>query len=427
VSSISVQFLNPWLLFALIPAIALTLFPFFRLPAQHRRTRNRVVSLAIHLLVLTLCVGLLSGVSFSADSVSKKSDVILVADVSASNQTSVEKMNDFIKAVIDGSNGDYNIGVVTFANGQVYAAKLGRDIGRVYGDYVAAAKPDGSATDIASALNYAKSLLANPGEGRIILMTDGRETDGKALAVTKAIAQSGVRIDAVYFSPAKYENEVQIVSVTVPAHVSAGVNIQVTVTMRSAAAGAAVLTLSDNGRQRDERSVTLSGGTDIFVFDYAFDALKLHELYVTIQSAGDAIPQNNGYYSFVNIEVSTNVLILDGTGNEAGKLSALLSEDGGATWPYSLLLDGRTEVSYPGTHVTEDGRIYIVHDKGRYTDKEIVFHVIRPEDIVAGKLVCPDSRLMEIAAKGGGKIVPREELAASFKEMWSKSGMTGSL
>ncbi|MDR0877229.1 MAG: glycoside hydrolase [Treponema sp.] len=104
-------------------------------------------------------------------------------------------------------------------------------------------------------------------------------------------------------------------------------------------------------------------------------------------------------------------------------MSALLSEDGGATWPYSLLLDGRSDVSYPGTHVTEDGRIYIVHDKGRYDDKEIMFHVIRAEDIVAGKLVCSDSRLMEVAAKGGGKPITKEELAAAYEETMKKSGI----
>jgi photosystem II stability/assembly factor-like uncharacterized protein len=104
-------------------------------------------------------------------------------------------------------------------------------------------------------------------------------------------------------------------------------------------------------------------------------------------------------------------------------MSALLSEDGGSTWPYALLLDGRADVSYPGTHVTEDNRIYIVHDKGRYDDKEIVFHVIRADDVKAGRLVCPDSRLMEVAAKGYGKPLSKEELVEESRELMKKSGI----
>ena len=52
-------------------------------------------------------------------------------------------------------------------------------------------------------------------------------------------------------------------------------------------------------------------------------------------------------------------------------LTAMLSEDDGATWPYTLLLDERDEVSYPDAREAEDGYIYVTYDYQRVTNREI--------------------------------------------------------
>lgn len=75
------------------------------------------------------------------------------------------------------------------------------------------------------------------------------------------------------------------------------------------------------------------------------------------------------------------------------RICAFLSEDGGGTWPYKLLLDGRESVSYPNTHVCEDGTIYVTHDFERTGAKEIVLHRITENDILAGKAVTEGSFL----------------------------------
>lgn len=44
-------------------------------------------------------------------------------------------------------------------------------------------------------------------------------------------------------------------------------------------------------------------------------------------------------------------------------LTAMLSEDDGETWPYTLLLDERNEVSYPDAKEADNGYIYVTRDK----------------------------------------------------------------
>jgi photosystem II stability/assembly factor-like uncharacterized protein len=85
-------------------------------------------------------------------------------------------------------------------------------------------------------------------------------------------------------------------------------------------------------------------------------------------------------------------------------LAAFLSDDDGKTFPHVLLLDGRESVSYPDAAVAADGRIYTVHDRergARYREsvdysnaaREILISSITEEEILAGKLVHPDSYL----------------------------------
>ncbi len=93
-------------------------------------------------------------------------------------------------------------------------------------------------------------------------------------------------------------------------------------------------------------------------------------------------------------------------------LTALLSEDDGRTFKYSLLLDSRDEVSYPDFKEADDGFIYVVYDRERGAFKssltealsdarEILIAKITEEDILAGELVNPESGLRIVANKLG--------------------------
>ena len=304
-NAISVTFAYPWLLLLLIPAAALMLFPYLRLPKRRRRTRNRIISLVLHGLIMVLCVLMVSGMSFHATEVSKKTDVILLVDLSDSNRSSEEDMNAFIRGLLASKEENYKVGIVTFANGTVFSAEIRSNADSVYEDYLTNdVKPLGNATDIASAFDYARSALATPRNGRVILLSDGLETDGNAIAAVKAMADEGIRVDTVYFPPKNAKGEVQILSVDVPERVSLGDEIKVTVSLLSGAATSAHLKLFDNGEEVAGRDVTLSGTEEAFSFDYEVTTSGLHSFYVTLDASGDSLSQNNEYYSYLNIYIS---------------------------------------------------------------------------------------------------------------------------
>ena len=81
-----INFLYPWLLLLLIPAYALALFLHLRIAKRYRRTRNRVVSVILYLIISTLSILTLAGVHFTYEIPNLETEVILLVDQSYSGK-----------------------------------------------------------------------------------------------------------------------------------------------------------------------------------------------------------------------------------------------------------------------------------------------------------------------------------------------------
>lgn len=80
------------------------------------------------------------------------------------------------------------------------------------------------------------------------------------------------------------------------------------------------------------------------------------------------------------------------SGSTRSHLSAFLSDDDGKSWQSELLLDERNGVSYPDGVQARDGTCYVIYDFNRKADKEILMAVFSEADVLAGKLLSPNSR-----------------------------------
>jgi hypothetical protein len=83
-------------------------------------------------------------------------------------------------------------------------------------------------------------------------------------------------------------------------------------------------------------------------------------------------------------------------------MSAWLSEDEGQTWKGGLLLDERNAVSYPDGFEAPNGLSHILYDWNRHSDAEILMAKFREEDVLAGKIVSKDAKLLMLANKATG-------------------------
>lgn len=108
---------------------------------------------------------------------------------------------------------------------------------------------------------------------------------------------------------------------------------------------------------------------------------------------------------FIRTLKSGNILLVNHV-NFVGRnnLTALISRDGGQTFEGGLVLDERSEVSYPDGTEDGDGFIYVIYDRERGSfqrnlagnqkcAREILFAKFTEEDVLAGKIVTLGSRL----------------------------------
>jgi hypothetical protein len=216
---------------------------------------------------------------FQYDVHNKENEVILLVDTSDSNEDSDTLKDDFVREVITDAYSDFKIGVVTFGYNQVLAAPISGDSAEVLRQYLTAEEPDNSATDIASALTYASTLFTKPESARIVLLSDGVETDLSALEVIKGIAAQGIKVDTVHF-PDERGDEVQITYTTLPdSTLRAGEPIKVKIGMKSSYDGVAMITPFDDATMLEEpREIRLSRGEQEIEMEVMFTAPGVHKL-----------------------------------------------------------------------------------------------------------------------------------------------------
>ena len=191
-----IEFVYPWLLLLLIPAALLTFLPYFKLNKKYRKNRNRITSIVLHSIIMFLAVCILSGMTFSYQVPNTENEIILLVDMSKTAEQNEDERDDFIQNVLYSSMRDnYKVGIVTFGFDQRYAVPLTYDIDSIYNDYIAASLPDTSATNIADALTYTADRFTNPESAKIVLITDGKQTDKNALTVIRSIAARGISVD----------------------------------------------------------------------------------------------------------------------------------------------------------------------------------------------------------------------------------------
>jgi predicted neuraminidase len=95
-------------------------------------------------------------------------------------------------------------------------------------------------------------------------------------------------------------------------------------------------------------------------------------------------------------------------------LTAMLSDDEGATWPHKLLLDERTNVSYPDAVETPDGKIIMIYDRNRLGEAEILLQTFTEEDILLNRNPGYEGRIPQIISHAhrldiGSKNAPLED------------------
>jgi len=82
---------------------------------------------------------------------------------------------------------------------------------------------------------------------------------------------------------------------------------------------------------------------------------------------------------------SGNILLILNASHIRDNLKAYLSQDDGETWSHSLLIDSRANVSYPDACEGPNQQLYIIYDRNRQSDKEIILARFNEKDFFSNE------------------------------------------
>lgn len=89
------------------------------------------------------------------------------------------------------------------------------------------------------------------------------------------------------------------------------------------------------------------------------------------------------------------------------QLRAFLSEDGGRSWSGGLMIDERLS-SYPCGVQAKDGTIYVIYDRERYTEREVLMAKFTEDDVLAGEAVSERANFRMLVNRAVGPEIPWE-------------------
>ena len=186
---------------------------------------------------------------------------------------------------------------------------------------------DRSGTDIESALATARAELAPDSTPRIVLFTDGRETQGEA---RRAVLRLGSSRVPVFVEPMAVRSiaDTWVDAVDVPERIPAGATFVATVAIGAQRAGSASVELRSAGRPVGRRDVVLTQGINPVPVDVKLDAPGAQVLQASVSAAGDPLAANNTLDRAVIAEARPQVLYVEGAPASAHYLSGALTAAG---------------------------------------------------------------------------------------------------
>ncbi|HEY8414488.1 MAG TPA: VWA domain-containing protein, partial [Thermaerobacter sp.] len=172
------------------------------------------------------------------------------------------------------------------------------------------------------------AVLPGDARRRILLLSDGRPTQGDALAEARALAAAGIRLDAVPLRPATGD-DLAVRELRAPASARPGRPIAVEVAVTAVRETDARLRLYTAGTLAGSRQVRLQPGENRYVFQVTPSQPGPLPLRAEIEPLGqgtDAEPGNNRYHAVVEVTGTRPVLVL--TPDPGGPLARALRSQG---------------------------------------------------------------------------------------------------
>ncbi len=287
---------NPWLLFVGLGLILASVGAFFLIPKAKRIRPKNLISLGLHIVIsitLALAFANIKFVTTSSDV-----EVYAVVDVSDSESQNADKLTELVQDLYkQAGSKNAKVGVVAYGKNQTTLAKAGS---RISSDAIKKlfeennSTIDRSATDIASALTYTNNLFSDNVVRRMVLISDGIETDGSAIDTIETLKNNDVMLDCIDVSDS-LKHEVAITGIEYTDRVFKGRTETVTISVRATRStnGKIKITCGGNTIADSDVRVSIAKGLNVVTYTLPTSEAGRFDYEVTLEADSDTFEENN--------------------------------------------------------------------------------------------------------------------------------------
>jgi len=164
-------------------------------------------------------------------------------------------------------------------------------------------------TDIAGAIRLGTAAFPETGQKRLVLLTDGNENMGDALAAAATAKPLGVTIDVVPLGVER-GNDVSVQKLGLPNRVKKAQTFEAKIFVQADRAQTANVRLYRNDQPLGEQKVELNPGKNLFTFPQTLSDPGFYSYTVYVEASGDNVPQNNRATGFTHVRGDPRLLVI---------------------------------------------------------------------------------------------------------------------
>jgi uncharacterized membrane protein len=313
----SIQFTHPRLLLLLIPTVAWVLWFAWKSDVQIAAWR-RGLSLAVRLGVVTALVLAIAGLQWLLPV--EGMNVFFLLDRSQSIPSpQQEAAREYVNGAARQMKHVDKAGVIVFGseasiestpNSAVDLEKIQAVVGT-------------ERTDLAAAIRLGTAAFPETGQKRLVILSDGNENVGDAMAAVLAAKPLGVSVDVLPIGASR-ANDVSVQKLQIPSRVKKGQPFEVKIFVQTEIAQPATVRLYRNNQYLGEQKVDLSAGKNLYSFPQTLSEANFYSYDVRLDAPGDPLPQNNRATGFTTVQGDPRILIVSADPDQDRQLADAL-------------------------------------------------------------------------------------------------------
>ena len=294
---------------------------------------QRVISLLIRIIIVVLLILSVADVQYLKTD--DKLAVMFLADISDSiSDDGLTKATDYVNEALKSQDGNQQSGLIAFTDkAEVVRALLENgdepdtelELTEVKQAWLETDEDAGDTTNIAQAIETAWGTFPANANKRIVLITDGVETQGDAVHTALRGKDFGIQIDTVPLYPSD-EPEVMVQRLDMPAQVKQGAPFNIEVLIHSNHEDVAEIRLFKNKFEVAKQEARLEEGENRIIFtETAMDSGTL-TYDALCRSTKDTRYDNNRALGIVSVSGKPKVLLIDENESQARYLTRALED-----------------------------------------------------------------------------------------------------